>query len=230
MPCVRIGRQSLPAVRLALACSLITGGVAIAASPPASPAIKIDQLGAIPTYYYDLPAEKMLELIMLDAYEGRKRFSMAKPSHLDAYVVRAENVGEEEGAFRAHERNTFASNSGNLICVSVVNLTVSQQSSQTQGASAFVQRNCAPGGPDLWTTWARSTTFASVASPGLSRLYAAYGVAVRYNPSGTSGLRAQSFSPSSMNIGTEVWGQTFFNGYGNSAIAQEMVITVAEWR
>ncbi|WP_374349339.1 hypothetical protein [Chitinimonas sp.] len=198
-------------------------------SATAAPADQAN-LGSAPTYYYSISFDKMFDLAMKDAKEGRKHFDANKASYLDQYVLKSANVPDSTpGKFTA-----FAP-APNLMCLTIAYIYVPTGTSGGGGIGtpgsqeANISRNCAPSDSSLWAQAPRSTIGSNI---GLGRTLANYGLAVKSNQFGgtvTTGLKTASFGPAVTGVGAEAWGQIYFNTWGNNAVAVDVFIVYAQW-
>ncbi len=181
--------------------------------------------GKTPTYYYDLPAEEMLDLIIKDHKEGRAPGSKTKPSLLTKHLVRYENV---PGLVNTSIANTFAA--GNtFVCITSLTIDVSSGitpwNTPTTPSTITAYRNC--GTSPNFTSWQRG-------SIGLTGLYNSYKLGIVADPTSTSKGQAFRDNPSQYANGIvpsdETWGVSFFDKKGTYGKIQEAVMVFTRYR
>lgn len=184
--------------------------------------------GNVPTYYFDLPAENVLQLLNQDHSEGRSFGSQAKPSLLTSHVTAYENI---PGLGSGKLANSFSA-SNQYICMTSLTVKVpkfggtyfSQPGSST---TTTVTRNCGTSSNINLQTWQR-------VSVGLTGLYNSYKLAIVADPYGTSKVQAfrdnTAQYPSGVVPSNETWGLTFFDRLGAAGLAQEMLIVFTDYQ
>lgn len=181
------------------------------------PLMSLPPLGSIPTYYVNLDALTMADLLRRDREEGRKYFSKGKPSHLEKFIVKRAHlpVGNSSG-------NGFSQGNPN-ICITEINASIPAWNNWNDPPASFnapivAARTC--------------TTNPAVgpitrSSPALTSLYTSFGVKVVHNP----GFKVQVLNKIGENVSAVQanpepaigWGTSFFDTNGTGGRLQEVV-------
>lgn len=188
---------------------------------------------SIPTYYFSIDFFSMLELFKKDREHGRKIGSVTKPSYLDSYLTKVENLpGVGSVVLKG---NQFAANP--LMCLTYIEISLPKRGSPANTSGQTVlppQRLC--GTQSNWQTWQRSP------NAGLVGFYNSYSLKLAFDPysstqtgsgatASINGYKGQVFNDYATPTGfnSELWGVTFFDQAGTGGRAQEIVMVKATW-
>ncbi len=177
---------------------------------------ELPALGSVPTFFVNLDPITMATYLRMDREEGRKHFDKSRPSLVDPYITKMQNMPVGNSS-----RNGFSQTNPH-ICITVVNATIPSWNNPSLPPASYGQpvnaaRTCSASYP---VPVIRNTT-------ELTAFYTAYGVQLYNNTAHkVQILMLKGQIPSGVQANPEPatgWGIAYFDTNGTGGRLQEVV-------